>query len=278
VWARIDRIWRAFGVGLYLAVIGVGGSLLAMSVFPLIALLTRDAGLRQRRIQWVLHHSFRLYCRGIHWMRIADVVIDGAERMRDLKGVIIVANHPSLLDVVMIMAVVPNVQCVVKAGLWRNPFFRLTLDGAGYIPNDLPGEEMMRVCAEVLRSGKNLIIFPEGTRTVLGRPLRLQRGFANIATLAPADLQLVRISCQPPLLHKGNPWWRVPPSRTRFHLVVGERLDINQFLRYRFRSLAARKLVEHLTQYYSDTTDDGRTGVGDQKADHLCLKSGGSVA
>lgn len=276
--ARLERIWRAFGVGLFLAVIGVGGSLLALSVFPLIAVLTRDASRRQRRIQRVVHASFKLYCRGIHWLRVADVTIEGADRMKTLSGVLIVANHPSLLDVVMIMSVVPNVQCVVKAGLWRNPFFRLTLDGAGYIPNDLPGEEMMTVCADILRSGQNLIVFPEGSRTVIGQPVRFRRGFANIATLAGADLQLVRISCDPPLLHKGNPWWRVPPRRSRFHLVVDKRLDINQFLRYRFRSLAARKLVDYLEHYYADTTHDGYPGVGNQDTDHRGLESGGSGA
>ncbi len=275
---RLERLWRGFGVGLFLAVIGLGGSLLALSVFPLIALATRDPTRRQRRIQWVMHLSFRLYCAAIHVLRVADVEMRGAERLRGLAGCLIVANHPSLLDVVMIMAMVPRVQCIVKGALWRHPFFRLTVGGAGYIRNDLEPEALMRACAETLAAGNNLIVFPEGTRTVPGARPQFQRGFANIATLAGADLQLIFVTCRPPILHKGNPWWRVPPRRTVFALEVGERLDIGRFLRYRSRPLAARKLVEFLENLYSEKLGHGSVGSGAEAADHFSAEAGRSVA
>ena len=78
---RLDRLWRGFGVGLFLAVIGLGGSALALTVFPLIALATRDPIRRQRRIQWVMHASFKLYCAAIHALKVADVEMVGAERL-----------------------------------------------------------------------------------------------------------------------------------------------------------------------------------------------------
>jgi 1-acyl-sn-glycerol-3-phosphate acyltransferase len=275
---KAERLWRAFGTGLFLAVIGIGGSLLAMTVFPLIAMLTRDADRRRHRIQYVIHRAFRIYCRAIHLLKVADVEMEGVERLRGLKGTLIVANHPSLLDVVMIMAATPNVQCVVKGGLWRNPFFRLTVEGAGYIRNDLDAEALMQACVATLKAGNNLIVFPEGTRTVRGRPFRLHRGFANIATLAEADLQLVTITCEPPLLHKGNPWWRVPETRSQFRMVVGPRLDIARFMGYRFRPRGARKLVSYLEHYYSDKAGHGRSGTRVEAADRDGVEAGRSVA
>ena len=59
---RLDRLWRGFGTGLFLAVIGIGGSLLALTVFPLIVLVVRAPLARQRRIQAVIRASFKLYC------------------------------------------------------------------------------------------------------------------------------------------------------------------------------------------------------------------------
>ncbi|HLO76838.1 MAG TPA: lysophospholipid acyltransferase family protein [Magnetospirillum sp.] len=251
----VERVWRAFGTGLFLAIIGIGGSLLALSVFPLIALVTRDPERRRTRIQRVLHRSFKLYCGAIHALKVADVRMQGVEKLRDLRGTMIIANHPSLLDVVMIMAAVPNVQCVVKGGLWRNPFFRLTVEGAGYIRNDLDPEELMQACIATLHAGNNLIIFPEGTRTVRGRPMKLHRGFANIAILAEADLQMVRISVEPPLLHKGNPWWKVPKTRTEFFLEACNLLDIREFLGYRFRSQSSRRLVGFIEEFYANKSN-----------------------
>lgn len=275
---RLDLIWRAFGAGLFLTVIGIGGSVLALTVFPLIAVMSRDADRRRRRIQWVLHISFRLYCAAIHLFRVADVRMVGTERLRGLKGVMIIANHPSLLDVVMIMAATPNVQCVVKGGLWKNPFFRLTVEGAGYIRNDQEPEALMQACIDTLKAGNNLIVFPEGTRTLRGQPMKLRRGFANIATLAEADLQLITITCEPPALHKGHPWWRAPATRPEFRMEVGELLDIRHFLGYRYRSLSARKLVGHIEEYYAEKFGHGRIGTGTEALDRLGPEAGGLVA
>lgn len=266
---RIDLIWRAFGTGLFLALIGLGGSTMALTVFPLIALISRDPDQRRRRIQLVIHMSFKLYCRGIHALKVADVRVVGAEQLKNLSGAMIIANHPSLLDVVLIMAAVPNVQCVVKGGLWKNPFFRLTVEGAGYIRNDQEPEALMQACVETLKAGNNLIIFPEGTRTVRGKPMKLHRGFASIAIFAKADLQLIRITCEPPLLHKGNPWWRVPSTRTKFLMEVGERLDIQPFLGYRYRSLSTRKLVAFIEEYYTEKFSHGLIGTRAEAADRL---------
>ena len=274
--SRLERAWRVVGTGLFLAAIGVGGSLLALTVFPLIVLVSRPEA-RPRRIQAVLSASLRLYCRAIHAMKVADVERVGVERLAGLRGTMVVANHPSLLDVVLIMTAVPDVQCVVKGALWRNPFFRLTVEGAGYIRNDLDPEALLAACVDSLKAGRNLVIFPEGTRTRPGQPMRLHRGFANVALAAGADLQLIRITCDPPQLHKGNPWWRVSDRRCVFRMEVGERLDIGAFLGYRYRSLSSRALVERIETYFMEHQEHGCIGTGAETADRLGLEAGRPV-
>jgi len=58
---RLERLWRSFGFGLFLSIIGIGGSLLAVTVFPLIVLVVRDPLARQRRIQSVIRAAFKIY-------------------------------------------------------------------------------------------------------------------------------------------------------------------------------------------------------------------------
>jgi 1-acyl-sn-glycerol-3-phosphate acyltransferase len=274
----LRRTGRAFGVGLFLTLIGVGGSLLALTVFPLIVAVTPNKQQRQQRIQRVMQLSLRSYCWGIHALGIAAIEFAGAERMRDLKGILIVANHPSLLDVVLIMTLIPSVQCVVKAALWRNPFFRLTVSGAGYIRNDLEPEALMNACVATLRAGNNLIVFPEGTRSLSGQPMRLHRGFANIATLAEADLQPMTITCWPPFLEKGKPWWHVPVARPCYRVAVGERLAVRQFLESGSRPLAARRLTAYMHNYYVKDLANGQFGIGPQEIDRDGLEIGRSLA
>lgn len=272
------KIWRGFGAGLFLTLIGVGGSLMALTVFPVITMVSRDPASRQRRVLYAIHLSFRVYCAGIRWMGMASIEIIGAERLRQLRGALIVANHPSLLDVVMIMAATPSVQCIVKAGLWRHPFFRLTVGGAGFIRNDLEPEALLAACAQALGEGRNLIVFPEGTRTIPGTSPKLQRGFANMATLVPCSVQVVTITCDPPILYKGNPWWRVGEKRSHFRLEVGELVDIARFLDDRPRPLAARRLVGYLENFYAEKLGYGHAGTRVEDIDHRSAETGRSVA
>jgi len=154
--------------------------------------------------------------------------------------------------VVMLMSLLPNAQCIVKNQLWNHRFLGPLMRRAGYIRNDLEPEDLLAACQESLAKGQSLIIFPEGTRSEPGQAPKFRRGFANLATLAKAEMQLVTITCTPPTLIKGEPWWKVPPVRPVFRLVVGERLDADSYLGYPHRSLAARKLVQSLERYYAE--------------------------
>jgi len=270
---QFDKAWRAFATGLFLALIGLVGSLMALTLFPLLCLVSPGRVTRQRRFQYALKQAFRLYCAGIRLSGTAGITLSGAERLKDLRGVLVVANHPSLLDVVLIMSAIPRAQCIVKATLWDHPFFRFTVRGADYIRNDLEPEALLAACKATLAAGNNLIVFPEGTRTALGRKPKLQRGFANIATLAEVDIQLITITCDPPILHKGGCWWKVPDRRPRFVMEVGERLDIQHFLRYRSRPLAARKLVAFIDDYFTEKLSDDRPGDGAETSHHILAEA-----
>ncbi len=275
---KIGRIWRGFGTALFLSLIGLGGSLMTLTVFPLVALVFRSPERRHYAFRQVIHHTFRAYCGAIHRMGIARIEFVEAQRLKSLRGHLLIANHPSLLDVVMIIASTPNVQCIVKAALWKHPFFRLTVGGAGFIRNDMEPEALLLACDDALRRGQNLIIFPEGTRTSPGALPRLQRGFANLAIHTRADLQLITITCTPPILFKGNPWWHVPERRSHFRLSVGEQVDIEEYLRYPYRTLGARKLMTFVENYYAEKLTDGQPGNSDQSPDRRCAEAGGCVS
>src|SRR5262249_24449607 len=145
--------------------------------------------------------------------------------LQDGTARLIVANHPSLLDVVLLMALVPRAQCVVKKELWSDPYLGYVVRNAGYIRNDLEAGALLHACRMALAEGNSLIIFPEGTRTAPHEPMRLRRGFANTPTLLRAQIQLVKITCTPPTLAKGDKWWMIPERRPLFRVDVGDQID-----------------------------------------------------
>jgi 1-acyl-sn-glycerol-3-phosphate acyltransferase len=236
--------------GLAFAALGLGGFCLAWTVIPAATFMSSDKLTRTRRAQGIIRASFRLYVLALRLLGVIRLEVDGADRLAKAHGALIVANHPTLLDIVLIMSLVPRAQCVVKHQLWKHPLLRPVVTATGYIRNDHEAEVFMAECRAALAAGSNLIIFPEGTRSVPGKPLRFQRGFAHIATLLGVNLQPVTITCKPITLVKGRPWYEIPEQAPLFRVVVDQNIEISWFTDNSPRALAARKLVTHLEAYY----------------------------
>jgi 1-acyl-sn-glycerol-3-phosphate acyltransferase len=142
--------------------------------------------------------------------------------LRDEAGLIVVANHPSMLDALMLVARLPRSACVMKASLAHNPFLGPGARLARYIRND-SALGMVRQAVSDLKSGGQLVLFPEGTRTER-RPVNdFRPGFTLIAKLANAPIQTVFIDTDSPYLGKGWPLWRLPPLPIEFSVRLGQR-------------------------------------------------------
>lgn len=161
------------------------------------------------------------------------------------KGKIIVANHPSLIDVVILISYIPNADCIVKSSLGNNFFMRGVIKAAGYIPNSTNLEELLSACSSSLKKGNNLIIFPEGTRSVPGKQTRISRGAAHIAVHSGCDILPIRINCYPPGLLKNQKWYKVADEKMKYVLKVKPVLGMKEYARIE-RSLAVRRLTAEL--------------------------------
>ena len=70
-----------------------------------------------------------------------------------------------MLDVVFLVSLAELPNCVIKQGVWNNPFMHFVVKPAGFIENSANAEVLIDRCANALNAGEGLIIFPEGTRT-----------------------------------------------------------------------------------------------------------------
>ena len=218
---RLNHIWRLFGTGLSFILFGLGGLMLGLVVFPLLRLVTRDVTIRQRRARSLIGAMFWVFLRMMRALGVMTFEIRGVAKTPPDGNCLIVANHPTLIDVVFLIALFPQADCVVKEALWRNPFTRHVLLAANHIPND-GGVGLVDRCAERLRAGASLILFPEGTRTRRDRKLRFKAGAAAVAARSGSALLPVLIECEPLTLGKGEPWYAIPPRRPSFRLELLE--------------------------------------------------------
>lgn len=249
--SRINYGWRLLATGFSFAAFFGGGLVMAATLFPAIALLVPEPSRRVRATQAVIHRLFRFFMGMLRFFGILDLQVSGEALLRDGKGRLIIANHPTLLDIVILMSLIPRVQCIVKSELWHNRYLGGVVRWAGYIRNDLEPESLLKACRGAIADGKSLIIFPEGTRSRPGAPLNFRRGFANIALLAGVETQLVVIGCAPIMLSKGDPWWKIPERKSLFRVSVGDRFEAFAGSANQYRSLATRQLARKVQEYYS---------------------------
>ncbi|CND82612.1 putative acyltransferase [Yersinia nurmii] len=263
---QINWLWRLVMTGLCFALFGLGGLLLSLLWFNFLLLTQRDGQQRRILARRSISASFRLFLALARRLGVLDYRLQGIEKIRADKGCLVVANHPTLLDYVILASALPDVDCLVKAGLLRNPFVNGVIKAADYLVNS-QGPTLLAACRQRLNRGENILIFPEGTRTSPGKPLKLQRGAANVAVRCECDLRIVHIHCSQQTLDKQSRWYQIPPEKPVFSVVVGERIANEYFVAVEedAQALAARQLNRQLAQLLTPEkgqpmdTDDART-------------------
>ncbi|MBR9834755.1 MAG: 1-acyl-sn-glycerol-3-phosphate acyltransferase [Alphaproteobacteria bacterium] len=221
----IGRIWRLIATGLSFALFGIGGLVLALIWIPVINLIVWNSRKRAALAQLSVHKVWRLYIEVMRLLGVLTYEVENVETLRKARGTVVISNHPSLLDVVFMMAFMRRTRAVVKRAVWNNPFMAGAVRSANYIPNLDDPEALIAACAEALKDGANLCIFPEGSRTQIGANKKYQRGFAYVALEAGAPILLVTIQVTPPTLRKGEPWYSIPTSKPHWHIRVRDTID-----------------------------------------------------
>lgn len=158
-------------------------------------------------------------------MRFGLMKLDAADldTLRDEPGgLIVAANHPSMLDALLIVARLPRSVCIMKAELMRNVFLGNGARLAQYIGNDA-GHGMVRDAVASLRDGNQLVLFPEGTRTVKAPTNAFKPGVTLLAHRAQVPIQTVLIESESRYLTKGWPLLKAPPMPVTLRLRLGRR-------------------------------------------------------
>lgn len=246
---RLGLYWRVFATGFSFVSFGIGGIVLRVLVFPMLNLLVWHRAQRTAFARGIIRFTFRSFVALMRGLGVLRYELIGGHRL-ERSGLLILANHPTLIDTVFLMAFVKRADCIVKAGLWNNPFTSGPVRAAAYINND-QGADLVTDCIASLASGNNLIVFPEGTRTPSSGVISLKRGAANIAARGRYNMTPVVISCVPMTLGKGEKWWRVPARFVQFRIEVKEDIAIDQFVTHGVSEvMAARRITEYLEHYF----------------------------
>lgn len=219
-WRAYEPIAMVIGLGL-LAVI-----CLSWTPFALLLNTVLPATPAKRLGRGAIRTGFRLYVRLLalfcgcrfDFRELDELVAQG-------KPLVVVANHPSLLDAVILVSRLPNAVCIMKASLMNNLLLGAGARMARYIVNDAP-LPMIRNAIHELREGACLVIFPEGTRTSTPPvgPCAATAGILAARAGVPVQALLIEMSS----LYLGKHWpiWQPPHLPLTIRVRLGQRFDI----------------------------------------------------
>ncbi|HWQ91889.1 MAG TPA: lysophospholipid acyltransferase family protein [Clostridia bacterium] len=216
LWLRAAQQIAFYVAYLIFGIVGVatsvGASLLAL-------VLQSDAG--RSWGQRLIHSLFAFFVWYVRACGLLRLKAEGLEALRGRSNLILVANHPSLLDAVFIAAHLPNVFCLMKASLIYNIVLCGQAKLAGYV-NNQSGVSLVKSCQARLREGSNLLVFPEGTRTRGGLLGPMKMGFAVVSRSQQAPVQTLLIQYDHPFLGKDWAFFKAPPFPLHCTITLGK--------------------------------------------------------
>jgi 1-acyl-sn-glycerol-3-phosphate acyltransferase len=168
------------------------------------------------------------------------VRVKGLEHVQPERPAIYVANHASHFDIVAISRVMPvGLFFVAKKELSRIPVMGQYMRLIGHIFVDRKNKDQamksMHMAAQKIQSGKNVISFPEGTRSKTGKMNLFKRGSFIIAKDGAIDIVPIAISGSDNVLASGS--FAIRPGT--IDVVIGERIPSSRFAHLQIEDVAA---------------------------------------
>ena len=222
----MKRFIRSFLSGLCFSIFGIGGIITGTIFVPLILIFCSKKA-QKRILSGTVHWLWRAFVGLMCALKLIDIKIKNEQKLKQLRGNIVIANHPSLIDVVILVSKIPGSICVVKGSLFKNIFIK-SLIRRVYLSNSMSPEEFIAQASSDLDSGYNIIIFPEGTRTQKHKTIHFHRGFAYLQIHSKHDIQPIHIKNTPYILGKGTPWYDVGDKTSVYTLKILPKIVFNK--------------------------------------------------
>lgn len=241
--------WRWLAIASGYIVFGLFGLLVKVVLLPFTSGLLDTRQLRnQNRARRIIQFLWRQFLKFVRLIGGFNYHFPGHNRL-GRPGQIIIANHPSLLDVVFMLAHARQSNCIVKQSLLANPFLNSAIRACGFIPND-GSPQVIDHAVAALQGGQSVLIFPEGTRTSDDEIIRFHRGACAIALRGATVITPVIIRMRPRCFKRNQPWYLIPRDKVNYEFIIGDDIDPAAWLSGKHMPAATRQLNAYLQTYF----------------------------
>ena len=233
------RFIRGFIVLIQMIIFALGALCIGLFIIPISAIVLK--GYNHRRFcANVVHKSWKYFT--IVMQKFGSIKVETNGDFNDIKGKVIVASHPSLIDIVLLIGLIPNSLCLAKKDLLKNPVMYKIVKCL-YIINDIDLEEFKEETKNALKHDFNIIIFPTGTRTLPNEEIKMHKGAAQISINANVDIIPITIETDFTVLRKNHFPLDCGLKTSLFKITRKNDIKIAEFKKEELSEIKLRKLL-----------------------------------
>ena len=212
---------RSIGVVFMFGFFGICALIVRYLVFPL-------QKSKQENYK-TLHKSWRFFVWLLQSVKLIDLKINNPEKIKNIKNSIIVSTHPSFIDILILMSVIPNSTCFVAKKLAKNPFFKGIVELLFILDSDNM-DTWLEECSKKLDEGLNLIIFPMGTRHFGDEQPKIKRGTSLIALKTKKNIVALDIRSNTKFLYVNQPIYDAGDKPIEYAIDYLDKINTEEYL------------------------------------------------
>ncbi len=216
---------------------------IGMSIALIVSMFERSGDFFARIASWWGRFSAALF--GI------AIEVTGRDNYRTDRNYLVISNHAGMADIPLLLGAMKlNLRFVAKEELGKIPVFGWALKRSGYVMikrgQNREALKSLLTVADVLKSGKSVHIFPEGTRSETGKLLPFKRGAFLVAQKGGVPLLPVTIIGSNLITPKKS----LRINKGKVKMVIGKPLDPSQFSNVEALMDASRREIENNLRQY----------------------------
>ena len=215
------RFLRGFGVIFLFAFFGVCALIIRYLIFPFQK--------TKQECYKILQGSWQFFIWLIEVTGVIKLNISDLEKIKNIKNSIIISTHPSFIDVVILISIIPYSTCFVAQKLAKNPFFKGIVELL-FILDVQSIDDWLNKSVEKLDEGLNLVIFPMGGRHDKNEFPKIRRGTALIAQKSKKDIIALNLETDTRFLQANQPIYEAGDKTIQFYLSYIEKINTEELL------------------------------------------------
>ncbi len=235
------RSIRSIFVLMCFAAFVLGAIFLNFIVFPIANFFLKDKQLLYFYSD-IIHNTWKWFVRILIFFKIIKLNITDLDNIKQIKQKIIVATHPSFIDILILIALIPRTTCIVKYSLSKNPIL-FNLVNSIFIMEDESLEKLKEHTKKMIDNGFNVVIFPMGIRHRRNEFPKIKKGAATIAMNANSNIVALKYYTDFDFLFISQPVYEAGEKAVTYDLSYVGEIDVKSMLQNSENEIVIKKNI-----------------------------------